>query len=39
MLRRRMQHGAADARALAQEEELLTALAARREVFVGMPVG
>jgi protease PrsW len=39
MLRRRMQHGAADARALAQEEELLTALAARREEFVGMPVG
>jgi RsiW-degrading membrane proteinase PrsW (M82 family) len=39
MLRRRMHHDAADAHALAQERELLVALAARREEFVGMPVG
>ncbi len=39
MLRRRMHHDAADAHALAQERELLVALASRREEFVGMPVG
>lgn len=39
MLRRRMHHGAADARAPGQERALLVALAARREDFVGLPVG
>jgi RsiW-degrading membrane proteinase PrsW (M82 family) len=39
LLRRRMQHGAADEHARAQERALLAALAARREEFVGTPVG
>ncbi len=39
MLRRRMHHDAADSHALAQERQLLVALASRREEFVGMPVG
>jgi len=39
MLRRRIHHDAADSHALEQERALLVALAARREVFVGMPVG
>ncbi|HMM93912.1 PrsW family intramembrane metalloprotease [Phycicoccus sp.] len=38
LLRRRMHHDAADARALSQERELLGALSARRAEFVGMPV-
>jgi hypothetical protein len=38
LLRRRMHHDAADARALTQERELLGALSARRAEFVGMPV-
>ncbi|MGG5259377.1 PrsW family intramembrane metalloprotease [Phycicoccus avicenniae] len=38
LLRRRMHHDAADAHALAQERELLAALAARRTEFVGLPV-
>ncbi|GGL28167.1 membrane protein [Phycicoccus endophyticus] len=38
LLRRRMYHDAADARALAHERELLADLAARRGEFVGMPV-
>lgn len=39
LLRRRMHHGAADSHAREQERALLTALAARRGEFVGMPVG
>ena len=39
MLRRRIHHDAADSHALEQERALLVVLAARREVFVGMPVG
>ena len=39
MLRRRMHHDAADSRARTQERDLLLALAAHREEFVGMPVG
>ncbi|NHA67511.1 PrsW family intramembrane metalloprotease [Phycicoccus sp. CMS6Z-2] len=39
LLRRRMQHDAADASALDEERRLLTTLSARRHEFVGMPVG
>ena len=39
LLRRRMYHSAADADALAHEQELLEALRARRAEFVGMPAG
>ncbi len=38
LLRRRMYHQAADARALQQERRLLDALVARRRDFVGMPL-
>ncbi|GAA4408187.1 PrsW family intramembrane metalloprotease [Fodinibacter luteus] len=37
LLRRRVQHGAADAHAVEQERERLLALRARRAQFVGMP--
>lgn len=39
LLRRRMQHEAADSHALDQERELLAALTARRGHFVGMSAG
>ncbi len=39
MLRRRIHHDAADAHAVEQERALLVALASRRSVFVGLPVG
>lgn len=39
MLRRRIHHDAADDHAIDQERALLVVLAARREVFVGLPVG
>ena len=38
LLRRRMQHDAADAHALDEERRLLTALTARRHEFIGLPV-
>lgn len=39
LLRRRMQHGAADARAVEEERELLTRMSSRRHEFVGTPIG